>query len=578
MKSVNDVKRFYREAALRTNRSQDEAVLADALRAGGLARGQLALRAEPSIWRTIMKSRATKLVTAAVIVAAILISISHVNETVVKAVEFEEITQAMQHVPWMHAVATGFEPRTGGLAEQWIGFESKIHAGRLANGTALFLSEKDHQQLDYDPNSRTITVRYLESLPLDMTSPPAVLTTMHQLLEQQGAQIVAKMGSYQGRKVQIQDITLSNVGEQGGSQSLTLYVDPDSKLIHAAEAKALDSAGKVVMAGTITFDYPSSGPQGIYDLGVPRDARTGDNGPQSGIQTFLDQYQRIQAETTREYIAVIAKHESIQSEDMVTTMDVDYKSGRKHRQERHFVFHTGEVFIQLWPIYKEQLGDSFESLFAWRRKHYDDPRASLSISLHDGQYSCFIQRDGERGWGKLNKQYFPGGDAGSTESLSHQAWPPIGPTARIIEDDYAGKNGWVCLEALSQGLVMPNGWASLPGRFLYYLDPSRDYLCRREVDERRRDASWQKDKTWLAGVDPKKVSQDSTTVVDITEAAQAPNDHWYPQTIVESHSGQATDLQGRTVPYTDTVTKKVYVQVAPKFPDGVFDVDKLPGQ
>jgi hypothetical protein len=257
---------------------------------------------------------------------------------------------------------------------------------------------------------------------------------------------------------------------------------------------------------------------------------------------------------------------------------VDYKSGRKHREERHSVFHTGEAPALVWPQYRQQLGDSFESLLAWTRQHYDDPRATLSIDLYDGQYVALIGRDTHSGWGKLNKRYSPGNGLDPTVSLAHQAWPPIDPAGRIIEDDHARQNGWVCIETLSQGLVTPNGWASLPGRFLSYLDASRDYLCRRQVTERRRDASWQKDKNWLAGVDPQKASQDSTAVVEITEVAQAPNGHWYPQTIVESYSGQGKDQGGQSVPIKRAVTKKVYVQVAPQFPDGIFDVDKLPGQ
>ena len=571
MKSVKDVRRLYQEAALRTNPARDRAVLAEALRAGGLAHSQPPARAKPRIWRTIMKSRTTKLVTAAGIVAAILISVSHFNGTVVKAVEFEEITQAMQHVPWMHMVATGFEPRTGGRAEQWIGFESKIQATWLANGTALFISGKDHQQFEYDPNSRTITVRYLESLPVDIVSPAGVLTTMRKVLEQRGVQIVVKMGVDQGRKVQIQEITSSNVGRQEGTELLTLYIDPDAKLLYRAEGKALDAAGKVIMAGTMTFDYPSSGPQSIYDLGVPRDARTGDKGPQTSLQTLLDQYQRVRVEATREYIAVLV-HYDRQPGDVPGTVDVDYKSRRKWREERHSVFHLGEAPALLWPHYRQQLGDSFESLLAWTRRHYDDPRARLSINLYDGQYDASVY--GESGWSKVSKRYSPGNDLDPTVSLAHQAWPPIDPAGRIIEDDYARQNGWVCVETVSQGLVTPNGWASLPGRFFYYLDPSRDYLCRREVDERCRDASWQKDKNWLAGVDPTKVPQDSTTVIDISEVTQASNGHWYPQTIIESRNAFTRGKK----PFQETMTKKVYLQVSPKFPDGIFDIDKLPGQ
>jgi hypothetical protein len=309
-------------------------------------------------------------------------------------------------------------------------------------------------------------------------------------------------------------------------------------------------------------------------LGVPRDAPIGGNGPGASIHSFLDQYERARAEATREYIAIMALREepSRTGDDTVTIVDVDYKSGRKRRVESHSVFHGTEA-APLRAQYRQQMGDSFESLLAWTRRHYDDSRTRLSVDLYDGQYRGSVNRDGENGWSKLSKEYLPGGfDTNLT--LSRQAWPPIDRVARMIEDNYARQNGWVCLELLSQGLVTSASWVPLPIRFLYYLDPSRDYLCRRQVMEQRRDASWQKDKNWLAGVDPKKVPEDSTTVVDIPEVAQAPNGHWYPQTIIQSTSGLSRDKK----PFTHTVIKKVYVQVSPQFPDGIFDIDKLPGQ
>jgi hypothetical protein len=577
MRPADDIKRLIARSQIESSPQVDRRILADTLEDLERRRADRLTR-RPGVWRIVMKTRTAKLAAAAVVVAAILISVPHFNDTTVKAVEFEEIAQAVQHVLWMHMTATGFDHQTGGLAEHWVGFEARIQATKMAKGNALFISEKDHQQFEYDPDSRTITVRYLESLPVDIVSPAGVLTTMHKLLEQRGVQIVVKMGVNQGRKVQIQEITSSNVGGQGGTESLTLYIDPDAKLLYGAEGKALDAAGKVITAGTFTFDYPSSGPQSIYDLGVPRDARIVGNGPEGGIQAVLDQYQRVRAEATKEYIALIANYESIQSESIVTIVDVDYKWGRQHRQERHDVFHKGEAFVELWPTYREQLGDSFDSLLMWTRRHCDDPLARLDVRLHDGQYSCSVRRDGEQGWGKRNQRYDPGGDIGTMTSLANQAWPAIDPTARIIEDDYARENGWVCIETLSQGLITPGGWASPPGRFLSYLDPSRDYLCRRQVRESRHDAAWQKDKDWLAGVDPQKIMEDSTTIIDIAEAVQAPNGHRYPQAIVESYSGQAKDRQGRAIPYTRTVTKRVYVQVSPTFPDGIFDIEKLPGQ
>ena len=81
---------------------------------------------------------------------------------------------------------------------------------------------------------------------------------------------------------------------------------------------------------------------------------------------------------------------------------------------------------------------------------------------------------------------------------------------------------------------------------------------------------------WLAGIDPNKMRNGSITVQEITEAYQAPNGHWYPVVIVEQSTGIREDYK-QTSLRTDT-TKRVYLNLAPEFPEGIFDIDKLPGQ
>ncbi len=575
MKSVGDVKKFYREAALHTNPARDQTVLAEALQAGGLARGRPATRVEPSIWRTIMRSQTTKLVTAAVIVAAILISISHFNETVVKAVEFEEITQALQHVPWMHMTKSGFERGANVTADEWIGFERKIHAGKAANGYAMFGSEIDHRNFEYDPNSHTITISYVEVFPVDVSSPDMLLTSMRKMLEQQGAQTVVKMGTYQGRKIQIQEITLTNAGGRGELHAVTLYVDPDSKLLYSAEVKGIDTVGQTVMAGTITFDYPPSGPQSIYDLGVPRDAWIVDKTPAPDFSAVSEEYRRRKAEAAQEYLAVIVHQEKSPSE-VVRMLDVEYKSERKVRHERYFLSPRGEVIPELGPGYRGQLADSLEPLLAWARHRYEDPDTLLSVHLYDGQYYHSISRDDDSGWGERNKAYSPTGDVELSQTVIYQAWPTIPSTARIVQDDYARQNGLICIENLTQGRVLPQGMVGHPGRFLYYLDPARDYLCRRQVMEWRPDADWQLDKTWLKNIDPKKVAGGSMVVWEIAEVFQAPNGHWYPRVIVQKQTETREDYRSAPLKVYDVET--IYLDLSPTFPEGIFDPKRLPGR
>jgi hypothetical protein len=576
MKSMRDVERRYREAVLCTNPAQDQVVVTDALRAGGLARGRPVIRAEPSLWKTITKNRTAKLVTAAGIVAVMVVSISYFKGTVVKAVEFAEMIKAMQQVSWMHETRTGLEVRRGGSDEHWAGFETRIQATKRASGNVLFVSEKDHRQWEYDPNSNTITISYLGTFPIDLPAPATMLTTMHKLLEEEGVKVVVKMGSYKGRQVQVQDLVVPNAAADNEYPILTLYVDADSKLPYGAEMKALDTAGNMVVARTSTCDYPLSGPRSIYDLGVPRDARLVDRTPGRDFQALWEEYRRHKAAVTNEYIAVIVHREKSDSE-AVRTLDVEYKSGRRVRHERYFLSPRGERIAELGPQYREQLSGSLEPLRAWARRRYEDPGTLLSIHLYDGQYYNSIDRDNQSGWGKLNRAYSPNDDEiGLSQTVAFQAWPTIPSTARIIEDDYARQNGFLCVENLTQGQVLPGGGVGHPGRLLYYLDPARDYLCRRQVMEWCPNAEWQQDKTRLKSVDPKRVGTGGMVVWEITEVYQAPNGHWYPRAIVQKQTDAREDY--RSAPWNIYDVETIYLDLSPAFPEGIFDPEKLPGR
>jgi hypothetical protein len=200
----------------------------------------------------------------------------------------------------------------------------------------------------------------------------------------------------------------------------------------------------------------------------------------------------------------------------------------------------------------------------------------ISIQLYDGQYSSSIDRDGNGGWGKLQKAYSPNSDSGLSQTVAFQAWPTIPSTARIIADDYAGQNGLVCIENLTQGIVFPDGAVGHPGRFLYYLDPAQDYLCRRQVMEWRLNAEWQQDKNWLKRADPQKVRGGGMVVDEITEVFQAPNGHWYPRVIVQKHTDARDDSMDAPMSVYDI--EMIYLDLSPTFPEGIFDRNRLPGQ
>ncbi|MCK4628998.1 MAG: hypothetical protein KAT56_08335, partial [Sedimentisphaerales bacterium] len=390
---------------------------------------------------------------------------------------------------------------------------------------------------------------------------------------------ITKRGKYMGKEVQIQETSLSPpVGQDSAGQDnvvscfVRLYIEPESKLLYAIESKATDANGNTVIDGEMTFDYPQTGPADIYDLGVPRDTRIIDKLPKKDYQAIWDKYRQHRTNATKRYIAVITR---VSLCDFIDTVHVDYKLGRKHRLEGHFVFNRGEGIEKAWPEHKKQLGDSFESLLEWSRVHYDK-KGLISINLYDGEYSCSINKDDKGNWGELSKHYKSNFNSVSYMPCNHLgwlAWPLIGKKGHVIEDDYARENNLICIELLQQGSIY-RGRVSLPGRFLYYLDPERDYICRRKVTEWRPDAQWQKDKGWLADVEPEKIRDGSIIDMEITEFIEAPNGYWYPRIIVEKQTGIRKDYQDS--PLKVVAIKTVYLRTDTEFPEGIFDVDRLP--
>ncbi|MHC4646340.1 MAG: LolA family protein [Planctomycetota bacterium] len=581
MKPADNIRSLIKQSHVTTGPQADERILTTALADLEKLRQKRSAASEPNVWRTIMESRITKLGTAAVIIIAVALVVYYSGGSVgLTTIAFADIAEAMKNVPWMHQSINGFQQGASGPAETWFGFEAKMAAAKWADGKVTFYDGKAERKYEYEPQDNSLAIDYAreEVFPAYLSSPIAAIEGMHKALKELGAEITTRSGKYKGRQVQIQEIVLSPQEQHQPTQAVTLYIRRDSKLLLAAHARVTDANGRTITDGEITFSYPQTGPASIYDMGVPRDAKIIDKLPQPAYQAIWDKYRQCRADATGEYIAVITHADRFPS-DVITMVDVDYKCGRKHRWERHSVFKMGEQFDEFWTQYKEQLGSSFDALLACMVKDREEGKGSMSVYVYDGQYSRNAVRRGLGGdagkWKHYKKHYSPGDPGLPIGSLGDVGWPYIGKEGHILEDEYSKANGLVCIERLQQGSVQ-SGSVSPPARFLFYLDPQKDYLCSRKVTEWCPDAEWQEDKNWLNGVDPDKIGDGSITIEDITEFKKTPNGRWYPKVIVVKATAVRKDY--KHAPLKARTTKTVHIQTAPQFPDGIFDIEKLPGQ
>ena len=256
-------------------RSQmDEKILGESFDVMEQAMQKKQAEGRPVIWKNIMQNNVSKLAVAAIIIVAAFIGINQFGGSVnITSVAFAEITEAMKNVSWMHQVSEGFQNGVEAVAEQWIGFNDKIHAAKWGDGKITFWAIRDHKKYSYNPADGKIKVDLTneDTFPLNLSSPVTLLESMDKVLREQGAEIITRVGTYNSKKTLIQEISLSNVAGHL-NQNMRLYVDPNTKRLQGAEVEGKDTDGNVIMAGNITISYPENGPMDIYELGVPRDS------------------------------------------------------------------------------------------------------------------------------------------------------------------------------------------------------------------------------------------------------------------------------------------------------------------
>jgi len=101
MKPSDDIKKFFKNAAIDTNPKVDETVLDEMLNEHDKAINKQLATDKLNIWRIIMKSRITKLATAAVIIVAVIISFNQFIGPTTN-VALAEVTSRFAQVDYLH--------------------------------------------------------------------------------------------------------------------------------------------------------------------------------------------------------------------------------------------------------------------------------------------------------------------------------------------------------------------------------------------------------------------------------------------------------------------------------------------
>ena len=161
-------------------------------------------------------------------------------------------------------VVTGFEA--------WLCFERQLAALKDSNGKVIFQDDLGRISQAYDPNTETITISRDKGLNWNknLSSVADIPGAMTKFYEEAGEKVVQETGKYKGKNALIFKMS-AFLGAMDMKVEMT--VDAKMQVIVFINQKAFDKDGKLTEEVKAHFDYPETGPETIYDVGVPGSAK-----------------------------------------------------------------------------------------------------------------------------------------------------------------------------------------------------------------------------------------------------------------------------------------------------------------
>jgi len=294
MKPSDDIKKFFKKAAISTNPNVDEMVVEVMLTAQEKSLNTGPALSGQNIRRTIMKSPITKFAAAAVLIVILSAGI-YLFTGSGTSVALGQVKAAMEKIDWVHSI------NEGSSFEGWFAFESKVIIEKQEDETISYLNFNRNRQYLYDPG--TVTIEITKIVPDDIFAagfedpffkrydgPFEFLADKAKLIQAEGGKFRQSTGEYKGKKVVIWELSHKNSGyysidvdgqmeevprEEYGDEMTKVFIDAEKHLPLLIKTKFVKN-GKLEYEIQTRLEYPEVGPKDIYDLGVPKSAKVVD--------------------------------------------------------------------------------------------------------------------------------------------------------------------------------------------------------------------------------------------------------------------------------------------------------------
>ena len=221
-----------------------------------------------------MRNKIAKLVTAAVIIVAMMLGMYVLTGSFDgTSITLAQVRQAMDNVDWVQLVCKAEEKNI----LVWYSFASKIQVMVDDEGKIIYFDFNAGKRLVWNPGSEYIyesTIDEGRQFAGGVSNIYEGLTKSLNSWEAEGKYKVTKEhGTYHGQEVEVwTGRRIKGKPSLTRTEMMTIYIDVEKKLpLMAKDVKGAD--GDVQSTNYVEFKYPKAGPADIYEAGAPRSAQ-----------------------------------------------------------------------------------------------------------------------------------------------------------------------------------------------------------------------------------------------------------------------------------------------------------------
>ncbi len=206
--------------------------------------------------------------------------------------QVEEAIRNSSKTEWVH----GMEGRT----EHWFAARPPRSAWKSSTGELRYIAYESNRWVSYTPENRTITIcwgRQREELE-GVASLWDLLLAEVERQKEEGNLLEVSSAEVGGRPCQV----FAFAGGEGDLDETRLFVDMEHHRLIRREIQPPKGEPR-----TVDFDYPENGPESIYDLGAPHDARIVDLTAPTEVKKLKAEVEATARAALPQYYAIVCR-------------------------------------------------------------------------------------------------------------------------------------------------------------------------------------------------------------------------------------------------------------------------------